>query len=107
MRSGETVIADHVDGVKILFCDLVGFTAISQALPAARTIDFLSRIFSAFDQLAAEHGVDESKTIGDPYMVVAGIPEHQPDHAMRIATLAPRMLESVRMISKSTALPLQ
>jgi class 3 adenylate cyclase/CheY-like chemotaxis protein len=106
MRGGETVIADHVDQVTILFCDLVGFTAISQALPAARTIDFLSRIFSAFDQLAAEHGVEKIKTIGDAYMVVGGIPEHQPDHAMRIATLAPRMLEAVRMISESTTLAL-
>jgi adenylate cyclase len=107
MRSGETVIADHVGEVTILFCDLVGFTAISQALPAARTIDFLSRIFSAFDQLAAEHGVEKIKTIGDAYMVVGGIPDHQPDHAQRIATLAPRMLEAVRTISESTALPLQ
>jgi adenylate cyclase len=106
MRGGETVIADHVDQVTILFCDLVGFTAISQALPAARTIDFLSRIFSAFDQLAAEHGVEKIKTIGDAYMVVGGIPEHQPDHAMRIATLAPRMLEAVRIISESTTLAL-
>ena len=107
MRSGETVIADHVDEVTVLFCDLVGFTAISQTLPAARTIDFLSRIFSAFDQLAAEHGVEKIKTIGDAYMVVGGIPEHQPDHAMRIAMLAPRMLEVVRMISESTKLALR
>ena len=107
MRNGETVIADHVDEVTILFCDLVGFTAISQALPAARTIDFLGRIFSAFDRLAAEHGVEKIKTIGDAYMVVGGIPEHQPDHALRIATLAPRMLEAVQTISEATALPLQ
>lgn len=107
MRAGETVIADHVDEVTILFCDLVGFTTLSQALPAARTIDFLSRIFSAFDRLAAEHGVEKIKTIGDAYMVVGGIPEYQPDHAMRIATLAPRMLEAVRAISDSTALPLR
>lgn len=107
MRAGETVIADHVDEVTILFCDLVGFTAISQAMPAARTIDFLSRIFSAFDQLAAEHGVEKIKTIGDAYMVVGGIPDYQPDHAERIATLAPRMLEAVRMISESTALTLR
>jgi class 3 adenylate cyclase len=107
MRGGETVIADHVEEVTILFCDLVGFTAISQALPAARTIDFLSRIFSAFDQLAAEHGVEKIKTIGDAYMVVGGIPDHQPDHAERIASLAPRMLEAVRTISEATALPLR
>lgn len=107
MRAGETVIADHVEEVTILFCDLVGFTTLSQALPAARTIDFLGRIFSAFDRLAAEHGVEKIKTIGDAYMVVGGIPEYQPDHAMRIATLAPRMLEAVKAISESTGLELR
>jgi class 3 adenylate cyclase len=107
MRAGETVIADHVEEVTILFCDLVGFTTLSQALPAARTIDFLGRIFSAFDRLAAEHGVEKIKTIGDAYMVVGGIPEYAPDHAMRIATLAPRMLDAVKAISESTALELR
>jgi adenylate cyclase len=107
MRAGESVIADHVDEATILFCDLVGFTTISQSLSAARTIDFLSRIFSAFDRLAADHGVEKIKTIGDAYMVVGGIPERQPDHAVRIATLAPRMLDAVRAIGETTALALQ
>jgi class 3 adenylate cyclase len=37
--------------------------------------------------------VEKIKTIGDAYMVAAGIPEAQSDHADRIAALAPRMLE--------------
>ena len=95
MRNGEMVIADRVAEATILFCDLVGFTTLSQELTADRTIDFLSKIFSAFDRLAAEHGVEKIKTIGDAYMVAAGIPEAQPDHADRIAALAPRMLDAV------------
>ena len=91
----------------ILFCDLVGFTTLSQELPADRTIDFLSRIFSAFDRLAAELGVEKIKTIGDAYMVAAGIPEAQSDHADRIAALAPRMLEAVAAIAAATELKLQ
>ena len=81
MRNGEMVIADRVSEATILFCDLVGFTTISQELPADRVIDFLSKIFAAFDRLAAEHGVEKIKTIGDAYMVAAGIPEAQSDHA--------------------------
>jgi hypothetical protein len=45
--------------------------------------------------LAAAYGVEKIKTIGDAYMVAAGIPEPQPDHAIRIAELATRMLETV------------
>jgi class 3 adenylate cyclase len=107
MRNGETAIADRVAAATILFCDVVGFTALSQHLPADRTIDFLSRIFSAFDRLAAELQVEKIKTIGDAYMVAAGIPEAQTDHAERIAALAPRMLDAVASVADATALDLQ
>ena len=55
-RGGLVVIADSVAEATILFCDLVGFTTLSAELTAGRTIDFLSKIFSAFDSLATEHG---------------------------------------------------
>jgi adenylate cyclase len=107
MRNGEMVIADSVAEATILFCDLVGFTTLSAELTAGRTIDFLSQIFSAFDSLAAEHGVEKIKTVGDAYMVAAGIPEAQSDHADRIAALAPRMLDAVSAIAEATGLKLQ
>jgi adenylate cyclase len=107
MRNGEMTIADRIAEATILFCDVVGFTSLSQELTPDRTIDFLSRIFSAFDRLAAEHAVEKIKTIGDAYMVAAGIPEAQSDHANRIAAVAPRMLDAVAAVAKVTELPLQ
>jgi hypothetical protein len=96
-----------VSAATILFCDLVDFTTISQEMPADRVIDFLGRIFSEFDHLAAVYGAEKIKTIGDAYMVAAGIPEAQPDHALRIAELAIRMLETVNDIAAATAVNLQ
>jgi adenylate cyclase len=107
MRNGEMVIADSVAEATILFCDLVGFTTLSAELTAGRIIDFLSKIFSAFDSLAAEHGVEKIKTIGDAYMVAAGIPEAQSDHANRIAALAPRMLDAVSAVAEVARLKVQ
>jgi adenylate cyclase len=107
MRNGATTIADRIPAATILFCDIVGFTTLSQELTVDRTIDFLSKIFSAFDRLAAEHAVEKIKTIGDAYMVAAGIPETQSDHADRIVALAPRMLDAVAQIAKTTDLPLR
>jgi adenylate cyclase len=101
------VIADRVAEATILFCDLVGFTALSHELSADQVIDFLSQIFSGFDRLAAEQGVEKIKTIGDAYMVAAGIPEAQADHATRIAALSLRMLEEVNAIAAATGLKLQ
>ena len=107
MRNGETTIADRIAEATILFCDVVGFTTLSQELTPDRTIDFLSKIFSAFDRLAAKYLVEKIKTIGDAYMVAAGIPEAQSDHADRVAALAPKMLDAVATIAKATDLPLQ
>jgi adenylate cyclase len=107
MRGGEVVIADRVLEATILFCDLVGFTKISHELSAERVIDLLSRIFADFDRLASEHGVEKIKTIGDAYMVAAGIPEPQADHALRIARFALRMLEAVDAIAMVTDVKLE
>jgi adenylate cyclase len=107
MRAGEVAIADSVTEATILFCDLVGFTALSGQLSAEQTVDFLGQIFTAFDRLASEAGVEKIKTIGDAYMAAAGIPEPQADHAFRIASLAPRMLQAVRDVAKATDLNLQ
>ena len=106
MRDGELAIADKFNEATILFCDLVGFTVLSGRLSAEQTVDFLGRIFTTFDRLAAEAGVEKIKTIGDAYMAAAGIPEPQADHAVRIAQLAPRMLQAVRDVSQATGLTL-
>ena len=107
MRDGEATIADRVAETTILFCDLVGFTALSQNLSPDRMIDLLGRIFLKFDQLVAEEGVEKIKTIGDSYMAAAGVPEPQKDHAFRIAKLSLRMMESVSEISRTMQLDLQ
>jgi class 3 adenylate cyclase/CheY-like chemotaxis protein len=107
MHDGEFAIADRIAESTILFCDLVGFTALSQKLTADRTVDFLGKIFATFDALAAEEGVEKIKTIGDAYMAAAGVPEPQPDHAQRIARLAPRMLKAVQDVARETGLDLQ
>ena len=85
---------------------LVGFTDLNQELAPERTVDFLGRIFSTFDRLADEVGVEKIKTIGDGYMAAAGVPEMQRDHAARIAALAPRMLSAVADIAEAVGLTL-
>jgi adenylate cyclase len=85
---GETVVADHFDQVTVLFCDLVGFTVLSARLEPTETLDLLNEIFSGFDRLAEENGLEKIKTIGDAYMVVGGVPEPVKDHARRVIRMA-------------------
>ncbi|MDP6945239.1 MAG: adenylate/guanylate cyclase domain-containing protein, partial [Myxococcota bacterium] len=87
--------ADHFEEVSILFADIVGFTALSSKLPPAALLHGLNDIFVAFDAIADELGVYKVKTIGDAYMVAAGVPEARDDHAAALAEMAVRMLAHV------------
>jgi class 3 adenylate cyclase len=80
LHAGERVIADHYRAVTVLFSDVVDFTPFSERQPPDRVVAVLNGLFSAFDGLAAERGLEKIKTIGDAYMVVAGVPEAREDH---------------------------
>jgi adenylate cyclase len=95
LKDGEGVIADGFGEVTVLFADIVDFTPLSQRLSPERLVGLLNDLFTAFDALAAERGLEKIKTIGDAYMVVAGVPDPRPDHAEAMASMALAMLEEV------------
>jgi class 3 adenylate cyclase len=88
LKGGERVIADHHDEASVLFADLVGFTPLAEARPAAEVVSVLNELFTAFDRLADELGLEKIKTIGDEYMAVAGVPEPRADHAVAAMEMA-------------------
>ncbi len=67
-------IAERYPDVSVLFADLVGFTPAVERLPPERAVGLLDEVFSAFDVLVEERGLEKIKTIGDGYMVAAGVP---------------------------------
>ncbi len=97
LKSGEGLIVDRFESVSVLFADIVGFTALSSRIPPEQLVTMLNELFSTFDRLAERHGLEKIKTIGDAYMVVAGIPEPKPDHAQALAAMA---LDMQRAISE-------
>ena len=53
---------------------MVDFTPWSERLPPAEVVGYLDHLFSHFDELAERYGLEKIKTIGDCYMVAAGVP---------------------------------
>ncbi|MEG4801416.1 adenylate/guanylate cyclase domain-containing protein [Microcoleus sp. ARI1-B5] len=88
LQEGQIIIADSFSDVSVLFADLVGFTNFASQKSATETVKVLNQIFSQFDQLSLQHGLEKIKTIGDAYMVVGGLPEPQENHAPAIAQMA-------------------
>jgi class 3 adenylate cyclase len=91
LKESDEVIADGFASATVLFADIVGFTPLAQQLEPADTVDLLDRVFARWDELAERHGVEKIKTIGDAYMVAAGIPTPREDHAEAIADMALEM----------------
>jgi adenylate cyclase len=91
--AGEAPIADRFDEASLLFADVVDFTSLSGRLDSGQVVTMLSELFSRFDRIAARHGLEKIKTIGDCYMVAAGIPHPIPGHLKRLARAAFQMLE--------------
>ena len=94
LKAGESTIADGFAEVTVLFADLVGFTAMSARISPETLVKRLNALFSSFDALAVDLGVEKVKTIGDAYMVVAGLPLPQPDHAVRITEMGLDMIRA-------------
>ena len=102
LKNGESLIVDRFEAVSVLFADIVGFTAVAQRTSPVELVTMLNDLFSMFDKLAEQHGLEKIKTIGDAYMVVAGIPQPVADHAVAIAHMALDMIGVVEDYSRRT-----
>ncbi|HEX9918850.1 MAG TPA: adenylate/guanylate cyclase domain-containing protein, partial [Pyrinomonadaceae bacterium] len=87
LKEDQGVIAESFTEATILFSDVVGFTEMSARITPVELVYLLNEIFSSFDELAARHGLEKIKTIGDAYMVAAGLPERRADHAEAMAEM--------------------
>ncbi|HLZ48709.1 MAG TPA: adenylate/guanylate cyclase domain-containing protein, partial [Candidatus Limnocylindria bacterium] len=96
LKVGGERIADSYDGATILFADVVNSTPLTRELTPREMVAMLDGYVAEFDALAARHGLEKIRTIGDNWMGVAGVPRRDPDHARSAALLALDMLAYVK-----------
>ncbi len=100
LKTGPRTIAESFDEVTVLFADLVEFTAASGQMGPKELVELLNEIFSTFDRLAEQNGLEKIKTIGDAYMAAAGLPVHRPDHADAVAIMALHMQAAIAQFKR-------
>lgn len=88
LKNENRTIADHFDSASVLFADMVNFTAMTASMAPQEMVDLLNEVFSYFDSLVEKYGVEKIRTIGDSYMVAAGVPRQRGDHAQVLARMA-------------------
>lgn len=95
LRDGHRVVAERFDDVSVLFADIVGSTALTVELEPERMVELLNEVFSYFDSVTERYGAEKIRTIGDNYMVAAGVPRTRADHAQVMAGMALEILDYV------------
>ena len=88
LKSNTAMIADDYESASVLFADVVNFTPMSAGMSPRELVGLLNSVFTTFDGFVEELGLEKIKTVGDEYMVAAGVPQARPDHAVAIAELA-------------------
>ena len=101
------IIADRFDDATILFADIVGFTPLAERTDPADLVALLDAVFSDLDDLVVDLSLEKIKTIGDAYMVAAGVPEHRPDHCQAIARFALGAMDVIAAQSAQRGVDLQ
>ena len=90
-------IMDNLDHVKlggkhveatVLFADIVGFTRLSENLPATEVAELLNEYFGYIATVSHLHHGTIDKYMGDCVMLVFGVPEHDPDHKYNAVSCA-------------------
>ncbi|MFZ4639292.1 MAG: adenylate/guanylate cyclase domain-containing protein [Nodosilinea sp.] len=96
LQRGEKTIAEDLSNVAVLIADLTGFTKLSANLSAYEAVSILNDLVSNFDEVAAVHGTEKIKTMGDNYLAVCGLSVPYLDHDKRAIDFALDMLAIVR-----------
>jgi adenylate cyclase len=94
-ESNDGTMSAQEREVSIMFCDLVGFTTMCEAMPPAQSAGILNAFLTRMTDVVFDHEGTLDKFIGDALLAVFGAPLDQPDHAMKAVAAAIAMRKAL------------
>ena len=92
------LIGGHRKTVTVIFCDLVGSTALGERTDPEALRELMSRYHAELRMILERHGGTVEKFVGDAAMAVFGIPQVHEDDALRAVRAALEMREAVEQL---------
>jgi class 3 adenylate cyclase/tetratricopeptide (TPR) repeat protein len=87
-------ISAHRKVVTVVFCDVVGSTALGESVDPEALQELLARYFERMKGIVESHGGSVEKFIGDAVMAVFGVPVAHEDDALRACRAALEMRDA-------------
>ena len=85
--------------VTVLFCDMRGFTTLSERLDPEEVVLLLNEFYNLMIETTFRHDGTLDKFLGDGVMCIFGAPIAHPDHALRAIRTALAMRAGIDMLS--------
>jgi len=92
------LIAPKRQEVTVLFCDMVGFTALSESMPAPRLAELMETFFTEITGLVTQTQGHVDKLVGDAVMAFWNAPIPQSKHAQQACKAALAMREKLEKL---------
>ena len=93
LMSGNVSLGGEMRDISVLFCDIRGFTALTQDMPPTEVIDLMNDHMTALTRVVYEHDGVVDKFVGDLIMAVFGAPRSSGNDAHNATRCAVRMIE--------------
>jgi len=88
LESHPDLLAGREAEVTVLFCDIRGFSGITEQLGPTQTMDWIGGVLSPLSDCVAATGGVLVDYVGDELLAMWGAPTAQPDHATRACEAA-------------------
>ena len=89
-------VTEAYKNVTVSFIDIVDFTKMSSLLGSETLVKLLNQLFCEIDSLLDKYKIEKIKTIGDAYMVAAGVPERYADHTLEMIYFCEDVLRLIK-----------
>ena len=96
----ELTLGGEMRDLTVMFCDVRGFTSLSEHMDASALNQFINRLFSPLARTITQHDGTIDKFIGDAVMAFWNAPVDIGDHPVKASKAALAMLEDVKQLNR-------
>ncbi|MEM7011319.1 MAG: adenylate/guanylate cyclase domain-containing protein [Verrucomicrobiota bacterium] len=106
LTQGELELGGEERIASILFCDIRGFTSLTEDMSPHDVVAMLNAHMTALTEVAAKHNGVVDKFIGDEIMILFGAPHAYENDALDAVSCAIEMTKRRRELNKTTSQPI-
>ena len=100
---GNAELGGRTLDVTVMFCDIRGFTSLSETMPPPELVSLLNEYFTGLEKCIRAHGGVINKYIGDAVMALFGAPVPSEQHAEDAFAAAQDMRRELVLMNRGFA----